>query len=141
MLALNLEMVPIGSAILPDANVDTITVSSSAGRGAGLRHWEGRAPAAGNGAVASRTSVVFTPVATEALPPSRTSLAAGDQGTADTTPSGDASGGQLQQGPAVALHFVPVDRAALSADGGDVADEPTDDQPAAPAVPPVGGPS
>jgi hypothetical protein len=139
VLALNLEMVPIGAAS-PALDVETITASSSAGRGAGLRHWEGRAPATGTAGVSSDATVAFVPTATETLPPSRTSLEAVGPDP-DAAPTNDPSGGQLQQGPAVVLHFVPVDAAALSGDDGDAADEPGDDQPAAPAVPPVGGPS
>jgi hypothetical protein len=139
MLALNLEMVPIGPAS-PAVNTDTVTAGSQASRGAGLRQWEGRAPAPGTGGTSSDATVSFVPATAETLPPPRTSLEAG-QSDPDTAPTNDPPGEQLQQGPAVVLHFVPVDAAALSDDGGAATDEPADDQPAAPAVPPVGGPS
>ena len=44
VVALNLEMAPIGAAPSPD--VGAVTASAPAGHGSGLRHWEGRAPAA-----------------------------------------------------------------------------------------------
>jgi hypothetical protein len=132
ILALNLEMVPLGPAAAPDVDVNAVSASVSAGRGAGLRHWDGGAPAAGSGLVRSGPSAVFVPIATETLPPPRTSLE-----VEDPAPPSDPIDDPAQQGPAVALHLVPVDAAAISGDGG--AGEASEDQPAAPAVPPVGG--
>jgi hypothetical protein len=134
ILALNLEMVPIGPVAAPDVDVDTISASAPAGRGAGLRHWDGRAPAAGTGLVRADPTALFMPTVTETLPPSRDALQ--DDGA---TPTTDPADNAVQQGPSVALHLVPVDAAAMRGDGG--ADDPSDDQPVAPAVQPVGGPS
>ncbi len=139
ILALNLEMVPIGPAVLPNADVDAVSASAPAGRAAGLRHWEGRAPAAGTGLVRSDASVVFAPTVTETLPPPRSALVAHPDG--EVPPVTDPGSDAVQQGPAVALHLVPVDQAAVSGADDAAAGDASDDEPPAPANPPVGGPS
>ena len=70
IVALNLEMAPIGAVPLPDSSdVGAVTASTPAGHGSGLRHWEGRAPAAGTGLVNEAPgSVIWVPNVNEQLP-------------------------------------------------------------------------
>jgi hypothetical protein len=140
VLALNLEMMPIGPSATPEAS-DLVVQSASApaGRGAGLRQWEGRAPAAGTGFAREDTSsVVWVPTVSEQLPLARTTLVdAGDE-EPDSAPAPEPETNGAQQRPPV-LRLVPIDDAALSASS-DVEEAP-DDEPAPPAVPPAGGPS
>ncbi len=63
---------------VPDSSdVGAVTASAPAGHGSGLRHWEGRAPAAGAGPVNEAPgSVVWVPTVSEQLPLGRTALQA-----------------------------------------------------------------
>ena len=73
VVALNLEIAPIGAAPSPD--VSAVTASAPAGHASGLRHWEGRAPAANAGPVNEASgSVVWVPTVSEQLPLGRTAL-------------------------------------------------------------------
>ena len=74
VVALNLEMAPIGAVPLPDASdIGAVTASTPAGHGSGLRHWEGRAPAAGTGPVNEAPgTVIWVPSVNEQLPLDRT---------------------------------------------------------------------
>jgi hypothetical protein len=142
VLALNLEMVPIGPRLSADASdPGTVTASAPAGRGAGLRHWEGRAPSAGTGLVHDATTTTFwMPAANEQLPWERSSLQASrpEDIVAERRPPADQVEGQ---GASVVLRLVPVDAAAVAAAGESGSSEEADDEPAPPPVPPVGGPS
>jgi hypothetical protein len=131
VVALNLEIAPMGAAPSPDtSNVGAVTASASGGQGPGLRHWEGRAPAA-NAGIGNEASgsVVWVPTVSEQLPLGRTALAA-PPAKADTAP-----------GPVnnFVVRVIPVDMASpvsLS-----VADDPQQEEPALPADTPVGEPS
>jgi hypothetical protein len=142
VLALNLEMVPIGPRVLPEASdFDAVATSTPVGRGAGLRHWEGRAPAAGTGLVHEVSATTFwMPPANEQLPWERGALRDAETDDVDAQPPVAASQGG-DQGTSVVLRLVPVDAAAVAAAGESTSSDDTDDEPAAPAVPPVGGPS
>lgn len=142
MLALNLELAPIGAVPVPgSSDTEVVTATASPGRNAGLRQWEGRAPAAGTGLFREDDSTVtWRPMPSEQLPLGRTTLAAaGDD--LDTPPASERRDAPTDGGPAVVINLVPVDAATMS--GSDPADEAgeSDEQPPAPAVPPVGGPS
>jgi hypothetical protein len=143
VMALNLEMAPIGALPVPGGgDGESITASTPAGRGAGLRHWEGRAPAAGTGLVRSEQStIVWLPTPHEQLPLERTSLAsAADE--AEARPPSEPVDDPAQGGPAIVLSLVPTDAAAMSGSREEAnPDEQADDEPASPAVQPAGGPS
>jgi hypothetical protein len=131
VVALNLEIAPMGAAPSPDtSNVGAVTASASAGHGSGLRHWEGRAPAAGAGPVNEASgSVVWVPAVSEQLPLGRTALAA-PPGEADTAPE-----------PAnnFIVRVIPVDVASAPSSSG--TDDAPQDELAVPAATPVGEPS
>jgi hypothetical protein len=139
IVALNLEMAPLGPS--PElSDTDALSASAPAGRGAGLRHWEGRAPAAGTGLVHDDlATIAWVPTPAEQLPLARTTLAApavdGDAEPPSAVPE-DPLGG-----PAVVLNLVPVDAAAISGSDGEDAGDQSDDEPAHRAAPPAGGPS
>ncbi len=139
VLALNLEMVPIGPLQSPEASdIGVITASAPADRGAGLRHWEGRAPAAGTGLVREdRPTVVWFPTPSEQLPPAFPALAAPATEVVETAPD---PGDDVDHGPSV-VRLVPVDAATISASSGSSSTDTSDDEPAPPANPPAGGPS
>jgi len=125
VVALNLEMAPIGAAPSPD--VSAVTASAPAGHGAGLRHWEGRAPAAGPVNEAPG-SVVWVPTVSEQLPLGRTALQAAPPAEADTGPTNN-----------FVVRVIPVDMATAPTSSG--TDDPLQDDPAVPAATPVGEPS
>jgi hypothetical protein len=131
VVALTLEIAPMGAAPSPDtSNVGGVTASASGGHGSGLRHWEGRAPAANAGPVNEASgSVVWVPTVSEQLPLGRTALAA-PPAEADTAPE-----------PArnFVVRVIPVDVA--SPPSSSAADDPQQDEPALPADTPVGEPS
>ena len=131
VVALNLEMAPIGAAPSPDtSSVGAVTTSASPGHGAGLRHWEGRAPAAGSGPVNEAPgSVVWVPTVSEQLPLGRTERQE-PPAEADTAP--DPSNNFV-------VRVIPVDIASTPS-GSETEDQPPDD-PAVPATTPVGEPS
>lgn len=143
VLALNLELAPIGAVPVPGStDLDVVTATTPAGRGAGLRHWEGRAPAAGTGLFrVDDSAITWRPMPSEQLPLARTTLTAQAGDDVDTPPATDPAGASADGGPQVAISLVPFDAATLSSS--DPTDESgeSDDQPAAPAVPPAGGPS
>lgn len=143
VLALNLELAPIGSISTTEStDPEVVSATTPAGRGAGLRHWEGRAPAAGTGLIrADDSTIVWTPTPSEQLPLARTTLTSSAGEDVDTAPTTDPADAPADGGPAVVINLVPVDAATMS--GSNAADEPveSDDQPAAPAAPPAGGPS
>jgi hypothetical protein len=143
MLALNLELAPIGPIPAPEAtDPEAFTATAAAGQGAGLRQWDGRAPAPGTGQFREEDStIVWMPTPSEQLPLARTSLTAPSGEDGDTAPTTDPTDAPADDGPAVVINLVPVDAATLS--GSDAADESdeSDVQPAAPAAPPAGGPS
>jgi hypothetical protein len=133
VVALNLEMAPIGAPPSPDASsVGTLTASAPTGHGSSLRHWEGRAPAAGSGPVNEAPgSVVWVPTVSEQLPLGRTDVQAASPADTDAAP--DASNNFV-------VRVIPVDTAA-PADSSSDADGTPRDEPAAPAATPVGEPS
>lgn len=143
VLALNLELAPIGSIPAPEStDPEVVSATTSAGRGAGLRHWEGRAPAAGTGPVREDDStIVWTPTPSEQLPLGRTTLTATSRDDIDAAPATDPADVPADGGPAVVLNLVPVDAATLSGTNAAGRSAESDDQPAAPAAPPAGGPS
>jgi hypothetical protein len=130
VVALNLEIAPLGAAPSPDSSAGAVTASVSAGHGAGLRHWEGRAPAAGSGPVNEAAgSLVWVPTVNEQLPLGRTERSA-PPAEADTAPA-----------PAnnFIVRVIPVDVAVMPSDSG--TDDQPPDEPAVPAATPVGEPS
>jgi hypothetical protein len=134
VVALNLEIAPIGAPPSPDASgVGALTASAPTGHGSGLRHWEGRAPAAGNGPVNEAAgSVAWVPTVSEQLPLGRTELQA--------EPPAEAA---AASGPSnnFVVRVIPVDTAAVPADSSSDTDGAPKDEPAAPAATPVGEPS
>lgn len=142
VLALNLELAPIGPIPTPVSTDPEVTSTASAGRGAGLRQWEGRAPAAGAGLVRQEWSTVaWTPTPSEQLPLARTALTAPAADEADPAQATDPVDDAADSGPAVVLNLVPVDAAAISGSDDSVAWNEPENEPAAPAVQPAGGPS
>jgi hypothetical protein len=143
IMALNLELAPIGSIPSPaSSDPEVVSASTPAGRGAGLRHWEGRAPAAGTGLVHEElATVVWVPTPSEQLPLARTTLAESASEDADAAPPADPVEDAQDGGPAIVLNLVPVDAAAISGSRASAAADETDDEPAPPAAPPAGGPS
>ena len=131
VVALNLEMAPIGAVPLPDSSdIGAVTASTPAGHGSGLRHWEGRAPAAGTGLVNEAPgSVIWVPNVNEQLPLGRTALQAAPPAAAEPAP--DATNTMV-------VRVIPVDMATISTAG---PDDPARDEPAVPAATPVGEPS
>jgi hypothetical protein len=141
MLALNLELAPIGSIPTPESTDPEVTATAPAARGAGLRQWEGSAPAPGSGLVREDSTIVWMPTPSEQLPLARTSITAQPGDDVDTAPATDPADAPADGGPAVVINLVPVDAATMStSNAADESDE-SDDQPAAPAAPPAGGPS
>ena len=143
VLALNQELAPIMPIPAPEStDPEVVTATTSAGRGAGLRPWEGRAPAAGTGLVREDDStIVWMPTPSEQLPLARTALSAPAEEDVDTVPTTDAGDAPADGGPAVVINLVPVDAATMSGSGAANESGESDDQPAAPAAPPAGGPS
>jgi hypothetical protein len=142
ILALNLELAPIGSIQAPQStDLEVVTESASAGRGAGLRQWDGHAPGAGTGIIRDDPStVVWIPARSEQLPLARTALTAPPPDDVERPPATEQAAESSGDGPAIVLSLVPVDAATVS--GSNEADTAQrDDQPAPPAVPPAGGPS
>jgi hypothetical protein len=130
IVALNLEMTPIGAVPVPDSSdVGAVTASTSAGHGSGLRHWEGRAPAAGTGPVNDVPgTVTWMPNVNEQLPLDRDALQA-------APPAAEAAPDPTNS---IVVRVIPVDMATISTVG---PDDPARDEPAAPAATPVGQPS
>jgi hypothetical protein len=139
MLALNLEMVPIGPSVRADASDLATGSTGTPVGGAGLRHWEGRAPAAGSDSVRGAVATFWMPVANEQLPLDRAALEEAQSDTIDAAPPQSAEPGN--QGRPVVLRLVPVDAAAVAAADETSSSDDADDEPAPPPVPPVGGPS
>jgi hypothetical protein len=131
IVALNLEMAPIGAVPTPDSSdVGAVTASTPAGNGSGLRQWEGRAPAAGTGPVNELTgTVTWVPNVNEQLPLDRDALQAAPPAAAEPAPDPTNT---------VVVRVIPVDMATISTAG---PDDPVRDEPAAPAATPVGQPS
>ena len=131
VVALNLEMAPIGAAPSPDtSSVGALTASASAGHGAGLRHWEGRAPAAGSSPVNEAPgSVVWVPTVSEQLPLGRTER---QEPPAEADRAPDPTNNFV-------VRVIPVDDASTPSWSG--TDEQPRDEPDAPATTPVGEPS
>ena len=131
VVALNLEMAPIGAAPSPDiSNVGAVTAGAPAGHGSGLRHWEGRAPAAGAGPVSEAPgSVVLVPTVSEQLPLGRDALQAAPPAAAESAPDPTNT---------IVVRVIPVDMATISTAS---PDDPAGDEPATPAATPVGEPS
>ena len=139
ILALNLELAPIGSIQAPESDREVVTAATSAGRGAGLRQWDGHAPGSGLVRV-DRSTVVWIPARSEQLPLARTALTTPPQEDVERAPATDPAVDSSEGGPAFVLSLVPVDAATVS--GSDETDAAQrEDQPAPPAVPPAGGPS
>ena len=127
VVALNLEIAPIGAAPSPD--VSAVTASAPAGHGSGLRHWEGRAPAADAGPVNEASgSVVWVPTVSEQLPLGRAALQAPPPAQADTELTNN-----------FVVRVIPVDMGSAASSSG--TDDPPQDKPAVPAATPVGEPS
>jgi hypothetical protein len=127
VVALNLEIAPIGAAPSPD--VSAVTASAPAGHGSGLRHWEGRAPAADAGPVNEASgSVVWVPTVSEQLPLGRAALQAPPPAQADTELTNN-----------FVVRVIPVDMGSAASSSG--TDDPPQDEPAVPAATPVGEPS
>ena len=143
MLALNLELAPIGAIPVPGStDPEVVSATLPAGRGAGLRHWEGRAPAVGTGLVQEDDSAItWRPTPSEQLPLARTSIMAPAGEDADSAPATDPADAPAVGGPAVVLNLVPVDAATMSSSNSTDESGESGDQPAAPAVPPAGGPT
>jgi hypothetical protein len=142
VLALNLEMAPIGPGLTPESlDPPAGSASTPVGRGAGLRDWEGRAPAAGTGLVHQASVATFwMPTANEQLPWERGALQDPVAEEIDAErPESSGQGGD--PGASVVLSLVPVDAAAVAAADEASASADSDDEPAPPPVPPVGGPS
>jgi len=130
VVALNLEMTPIGAVPMPDGSDIGAVTASTAGHGPGLRHWEGRAPAAGSGAVNEAPgSVVWVPSVTEHLPLDRDALQAAPPSV--TAPA-------VEPTNTIVVRVIPVDMATTATAG---LDDPAPDEPAVPAATPVGKPS
>jgi hypothetical protein len=134
VVALNMEMAPIGAVPLPDtSDVGAISASTSSGHGAGLRQWEGRAPAAATGPVNEAQGLVtWVPNVNEQLPLGRTALQAPPP--AELEPAPDPAN-------TVVVRVIPVDMATVSATGSVSQDDPMREEPATPAATPVGEPS
>ena len=127
VVALNLEIAPIGTAPSPD--VSAVTASAPARHGSGLRHWEGRAPAADAGPVNEASgSVVWVPTVSEQLPLGRTALQAPPPAEADTEPTNN-----------FVVRVIPVDMPSAPSSSG--TDDSPQDEPAVPAATSVGEPS
>jgi hypothetical protein len=143
VLALNLELAPIGSVPSPDSTgLEVVTATTPAGRGASLRQWEGRAPAAGTGLVREADStIVWMPTPSEQLPLARTTLTALPGDDVEAAPATDPADAPADGGPAVVINLVPVDAATMSNSNATDTSGASDDRPAAPAAPPAGGPS
>ena len=141
VLALNLELTPIGSVPAPEStDPEVVAATSTAARGAGLRQWEGRAPAAGTGLVREvGSTIVWMPTASEQLPLERTTPTATAGEDVEAAPAGAPADAPADGGPAVVINLVPIDAATMSNSAADA--DASDDQPAAPAAPPAGGPS
>lgn len=135
VLALNLEMAPLGPIASPEASdLGTITAGTSATRGEGARQWDGRAA----GIVRELpTATYWLPTPSEQLPLARITLAQSRE-DADEPPAQPAD--DVDTGPSVVLHLVPFDAAAMSATSESSSDD-ADDEAAQPAMPSVGGPS
>jgi hypothetical protein len=140
ILALNLEMAPIGPIASPEStDLQVVTAGGPSGRGGGIRQWEGRAPAAGTGLDREADAlVVWVPVRSEQLPLNRTVLAGTPGDDAPVEPADQPAGSPER--PAV-LRLVPFDEAAMSNSSDADAEGASDSQPTQPATPPVGGPS
>jgi hypothetical protein len=134
VVALNLEMAPIGGVPLPDTSENgAVTASTPSGHGSGLRQWEGRAPAAGSGPVNDgQGSVAWVPNANEQLPLGRTELQAAPPAETEVAPDPTNT---------IIVRVIPVDMATISATGSAGPDDATREEPAAPAATPVGVPS
>jgi hypothetical protein len=131
VVALNLEMAPIGAAPSPGTSDVAAVTASATGQGSGLRHWEGRAPAAGSGPVNEAPgSVVWVPTVSEQLPLGRTELQAAPPAEPDTAPA---------QSNNFVVRVIPVDVASAPSSSG--TDDSAPDEPAVPAATPVGEPS
>jgi hypothetical protein len=140
IVALNLDVAPIGATPSPQASdLEAVTAGAPVRAGAGIRHWDGRAPASGSGIDRQDvTSVVWIPTPAEQLPLGRSWLTAvADE--AVSAPAINANQDVDRSGPPVAIRFVPADAAAFAGSGAD--DEKVTAPPAAPAVAPAGGPS
>ena len=86
MLALNLELAPIGSIPAQEStDREAVTASATGARGAGLRQWDGRAPAPGLVREEDST-IVWMPTPSEQLPLARTSLTDASGEDVDATP-------------------------------------------------------
>lgn len=141
VLALNLEMVPIGPIGSPDASdLGVVSAGGQAGDGAGIRNGAGRLPAAGTQLVREdQVRVVWVlPAVSEQLPLARDTLAAPAPAVPEPRPDEDDDA--VDHGPEV-VRLVPVDAAAMSASDGSSRTDAPDDQAAPPAAPPAGGPS
>ena len=143
MLALNLEIAPTGPIPTPDSTDPEVTTAASAGRGAGLRQWAGRAPAGGGGGLVSgdRSTVVWTPIPSEQLPLARTTLATSAVDEAEPARAMERAEASGDSGPAIVINLVPFDAAAIAGSNDADADDEREDQPAHPAIQPAGGPS
>ena len=129
VVALNVDMAPIGAVPLDAPDSGAVTASTPTGRGSGLRHWDGRAPAAGSGPVTDAPSTVTWPLnANEQLPLGRTELQA-------APPAAEAAPDPTNS---IVVRVIPVDMATISTVG---PDDPARDEPAVPAATPVGQPS
>ena len=136
VLALNLEMAPLGPIASPEASdLGAITAGTSATRGEGARQWDGRRAAGIDRELP--TATYWLPTPSEQLPLARITLAQSRE-DADEPPAQPAE--DVDTGPSVVLHLVPFDAAAMSASSETSSDD-TDDEAAQPAIPPVGGPS
>ena len=142
IVALNLEVAPIGSTPSPAADLEAVTAGVPVRAGAGIRHWEGRAPAAGNGIDRQDvTSVVWVPTPSEQLPLGRSTLAAVFEDAEVTAPIVAPNPDADRADQSVVLRLVPIDAAAIAGSGSKSSDATSTDGPSAPAIPPVGGPS
>jgi hypothetical protein len=135
ILALNLEMAPIGPAATPvETDRGAVSESGQSGTSRGIRQWTDRAPGTGSLDTQELTQVVFVPARSEQLPLDRTAIV--EKG--DTAPEDEPS---VEMTVPKVVRLVPVDEAAMSGPGGNGSDGPSGGQPAQPAMPPVGGPS
>jgi hypothetical protein len=134
VVALNLEMAPIGAAPSPDTStVGALTASAPARHGSGVRHWEGRAPAAGSGPVnEAPESALWVPAVSEQLPLGRNEVQAAPPAETDAV-AGSASN--------FVVRVIPVDLATASDVSSSSTDDARPDERAEPATTPVGEPS
>jgi hypothetical protein len=142
IVALNLDVAPIGATPSPQASdLEAVTAGVPVRAGAGIRHWDGRAPASGSGIDRQdRTSVFWMPTPAEQLPLGRTTLAAVPDEVDELPVTGQSDDAEPAELP-VAIRFVPSDAAAFAGPGAGADDEAAAPKPAAPAVAPAGGPS